>query len=94
MPDSQSGVLEVKYAKVGTAFRSMGPGLIQVAIPSLSIHKIDHLHGIRSDSIAFIAWSLIRGTGIEGHDDMPGAIELSISDADVAKLMSDCAVAD
>jgi hypothetical protein len=46
------------------------------------------LNGIRSDSIAFIPWSLIRGTGVEGHDGMAGVIELSISDADVAKLMS------
>jgi hypothetical protein len=46
------------------------------------------LRGIRSDSIAFIPWPLIRGTGVEGHDGMAGVIELSISDAGVAKLMS------
>ena len=35
-----------------------------------------------------LPWPLIRGAGVEGHDGMAGVIELSISDADVAKLMS------
>jgi hypothetical protein len=68
-------------------FDLWAPSLIQVPIPSSSIHKIDHLHGIRSDSIAFYLAFDSRDR-VEGHDGMAGVIELSISDAVLAKLMS------
>jgi len=64
----------------------MGPSLIQVPIPSSSIHKIDHMGFAPIPLPPTLAFD--SRDRVEGHDGIAAGIELSISDADVAKLMS------